>query len=129
MRTIEKLEKYVVMPNVGFYGGFVHDGEDIFLCEDHDVDEGYDFKVRQEIKDNVLITDLTREYTRKNDKKVKETSHQEVELEEGQLLVYVEGLGYTIPEYKMCKVEEAIDQFNILRGDGNETSRNEEENS
>lgn len=114
MKKIESLDKYVVLPNVSFYGGFIYDGEDIFLCEDHDTDEGYDFKVRQEIKNNNLITDIEREYTTAKDKKIKETSHLEVEIEKGQLLVYVEGTGYTLPEFRMCKVDEAIEQYKIL---------------
>lgn len=127
MKRIETLDKYVVTPNVGFYGGFVYDGEDIFLCNDHDTDEGCDCAVRQEIRNGVMITDLAREYTTRNDKKVKETSHLEVEIEKGQLLVYVEGAGYTIPEYRMCKVDEAISLYDILRGEQNDVGRDEAE--
>ena len=116
MKQLEKLEKYVIVPNVGFYGGFVYEGEDIFLCEDHDTDEGYDFRVTQIIRDDVLVTDIERTYERKNGKKVSEISHMEVEIEKGQLLVYVEGTGFTIPEYKMCKVDEAIGQYELLKG-------------
>lgn len=114
MKKIDKLDKYVIVPNVRFYGGFIYDGEDIFLCDDHDIDEDYDFKVKQEIKNNVLITDLTREYKVK-ERKVKEISHLEVDIEKGQLLVYVEGTGYTISEYKMCTVDEAINQYSLLK--------------
>jgi len=116
MKQLESLEKYVIVPNVGFYGGFKYDGEDIFLCDDHDTDEEYDFKVTQKIKNGVLITDMARTYTRKNGKKVTERSHQEVELEQGQLLVYVQGMGFTIPEYRMCPVDEAIGQYELLKG-------------
>ena len=117
MKTLTKLEKYVLLPNVSFYGGVVFDGEDIFLCDDHDTDEGYDFRVRQKIVSGVLITDIERTYTRQNEKRVSETSHQEVELEAGQLLVYVEGVGFTLPEYKMCTAAEAIDQYSVLLGE------------
>ena len=130
MRQLEKLEKYVILPNVGFYGGYVHDGKDIMLCDDHDEDVEYDLKVTQKIVDNVLITDLKRRYSIRGGKKVSEVSHQEVELEEGQLLVYVEGTGFTIPEYKMCVVDEAIKQYELLKGIGaNDTEGNEEEGS
>lgn len=114
MNKIEKLDKYVITPNVGFYGGFIYDGKDIFLCDDHDEDEDYDFKVKQEIKNNILFTDLIREYKVK-EKKVKEKSHLEVEIEKGQLLVYIEGTGYTIPEYKMCTIDEAINHISLLK--------------
>ncbi len=115
MKKLEKLEKYVVLPNVGFYGGFVYDGEDIILCDDHDTDVGYDFKVKQKIENNVLITDSERTYERDNGKNVTEKIHQEVELEKGQLLVYVEGLGFTISEHPMYLIDEAIEQYKILK--------------
>lgn len=116
MKQLDSLEKYVVVPNVGFYGGFQYDGEDIMLCDDHDTDEGYDFKVAQKIVGDVLITDIERTYERKNGKKVTEKSHQEVEIEKGQLLVYVQGIGFTIPEYRMCLVDAAIEQYKLLKG-------------
>lgn len=116
MKQIDKLEKYVVVPNVRFYGGYRYTGEDVILCNDHDEDTGYDFKVKQKIEKGVLITDLERTYERKNGKKVSENSHQEVELEENQLLVYVEGTGFVIPEYKMCLIEEAMEQYQLLKG-------------
>lgn len=118
MKQLEHLDKYVVVPNVGFYGGFRYDGEDIALCDDHDTDEGYDFKVVQLIQGDVLITDMERTYLRKNGKQVAERSHQEVQIEKGQLLVYVEGVGFTIPEYRMCLVDAAIEQYRMLKGDG-----------
>ena len=130
MKKIKKLDKYVIVPNVGFYGGFIYDGEDIFLCNDHDEDENYDFTVKQRIKDNILYTDITREYTiPKINRRVKEKSHLEVTLEKNQLLIYIEGTGYTIPEYKMCDVETAINQYKLLRGDNNDTQRDERKDS
>ena len=117
MKQLDCLEKYVIVPNVGFYGGVLFDGEDIALCDDHDTDEGYDFHVTQKIESGVLITDLERSYLRKNGKKVTERSHQEVEIGEGQLLVYVQGVGFTIPEYRMCLIDEAIDQYKMLKGE------------
>lgn len=116
MKQLESLNKYVIEPNIGFYGGFVYDGEDIFLCDDHDKEEGYDFHVVQKIENNRLISDLTRKYTRANDKWVTEESHQEVEIEKGQLLVYVEGLGFAISEHKMCTVDEAMELYGLLKG-------------
>jgi|GEM_PF-2209089 len=128
MEKLTRLDKYIITPNVCFYGGFRWSGNDIFLCEDHDTDIDYDFKVKQEIKNGMLVTDLQREYSIKG-KNIKENSHMEVELEKGQLLVYVEGIGYTMPEHKMCEVEDAIEQFKILRGDMNDTCGNEKEST
>lgn len=117
MKQLENLDKYVIVPNVNFYGGFKYDGEDIMLCDDHDTDEGYDFKVTQKIVDDVLITDIERTVLRPNGKKVTERSHLEVEIEKDQLLVYVQGAGFTLPEYRMCLVDAAIDQYKLLKGE------------
>lgn len=62
MKQLEHLDKYVIVPNVGFYGGFKYDGKDVFLCNDHDTDTDYDMHVIQRIENNMLITDLERSY-------------------------------------------------------------------
>ncbi|MBQ9701360.1 MAG: hypothetical protein IJV71_12160 [Lachnospiraceae bacterium] len=129
MRKLEKLEKYVITPNVGFYGGFVYDGQDVFLCDDHDVEGTYDFKVVQKIVDGVLITDITKTYEHTKGKQVREAAHSEVEIEAGQLLVYVEGLGFTISEYKMCTIDEAMDIYGLLKGEIRDDAERSEENS
>ena len=129
MKKLASLNKYVILPNIGFYGGFKYDGEDIELCEDHDVDEGYDFKVKQRIESDILFTDIERTYTLNNQKKVKEVSHMEVELEKGQLLVYVEGTGFTISEREMCTIGEAIEQYKVLEEIGNVSNANDEESA
>lgn len=118
MKKLEQLDKYVLLPNVGFYGGFIYDGEDIFLTDDHDIDEDYDFVVKQEIKNNILITDLTKEY-KYGEHTIKETSHLEINVNVGDLLVYVEGIGFTLPEKRLCKIAEAKAQYDILEGNNN----------
>lgn len=130
MRKLEKLEKYVITPNVRFYGGFKYDGQDIFLCDDKIEEENFKISVKQIIKDNVLITDGTKEYMTNKGKHVKESWHQEVEIDEGQLLVYVEDVGFTISEYKMATIEEAQEIYELLKGDNKDVPKgNEGKNS
>ena len=130
MRKLEKLDKYVITPNVAFYGGFEYDGEDIFLCDDHDTDTGYECRVTQKIEEGKLITDLVKKYEHKPGKTVTETSHMEVEIDKGQLLVYVEGMGFTISEYKMCKLDEAQEIYDLLKGEvRDDNTKADEENS
>ncbi len=117
MRKLEKLDKYVITPNVGFYGGFKWDGEDIFLCDDCDTDTGYECRVTQKIENGKLITDLVKKYEHKPGKIVTENSHMEVEIDKDQLLVYVEGMGFTISEYKMCTLHEAQEKYELLKGE------------
>ena len=130
MRKFEDVwKKYVLKPDVSLYAGFEYDGEDIDLCDDHDEDKNYDFKVRQKIVDGVMITDMSRRYTMNNEKIVSENSHQEVGIEKGQKLVYVQGLGFTIPDRKVCELDEAIGYYNILKGETDESTGNEKEST
>nr|DAU10880.1 MAG TPA: hypothetical protein [Caudoviricetes sp.]DAV97327.1 MAG TPA: hypothetical protein [Caudoviricetes sp.] len=130
MKQLTELTKYVITPNVRFYGGFVYDGEDIFLCDDKDEDEDFKLHIKQRIVNNILITDGEKEYQTLKGKNVKENWHQEVEIEKGQKLIYLEGQGFTLSEYKMVTIDEAKDIYELLKGDKEDDSgRNEEKNS
>ena len=130
MKKLEKLDKYVIKPNVNFYGGFRYDGEDIFLCDDKIEEEKFKITIKQEIRNNVLVTDGTKEYLTNKEKHVKESWHQEVEIDKDQLLIYVEDVGFTISEYKMTTIDEAKEIYDILKGDNKDVSKgNEGENS
>lgn len=130
MKELKDLEKYVIQPNMTPYGGYVHTGENIKLCEDEDVDyetqeneNGEKIEVeiektfvKQVIIDNKLITDIKTKYMMRNGKWCEEETHQEIELEEKQLLIYKKGNGFVIPEYRMYKAEDAIKLYtNALR--------------
>lgn len=132
MKKLEKLEKYVIIPNTRFYGGFVFDGEDIYLCNDHDSihdengKEVFNIQIRQIIEDSILYTDIISNTIRRNGKKVHQEEHQELEIEKGQKLVYVENRGFTISEYNMVTIDEAKKLYDLLRSEKNETEGNEE---
>lgn len=117
MKKLEVLTKYVIVPNVRFYGGFIYDGEDIFLCDDTDEDEDYYIHIKQKIVNNVLITDGEKEYKTLKGKVVKEKWFQEVEIEKNQKLVYIEGQGFTLSEYKLVTIDEAKEVYELLKGD------------
>lgn len=130
MKKLEKLEKYVITPNVNFYGGFIYDGEDIFLCDDKVEEENFKVTIKQVVENNILKTDGTKEYKTNKDKKVKESWHQEVEIDKGQLLIYVDDVGFTISEYKMVTIDGAKEIYDLLKGDRRDDSKgNEGENS
>ena len=115
MRKLEGLEKYVVLPNVDFYGGYKYDGEDIFLCDDCDESEERGIRITQRIESGKLISHIRKHYILRNGKKVTEDVYKETELDEGQLLVYVAEKGFVIPEYLMSTIDEAIEQYNLLK--------------
>jgi hypothetical protein len=116
IKKLESLEKYVITPNVRFYGGYVYNGEDIELCNDKDEEEeGYKIHIQDKIIDGHLIKQVEQEYTMSNGKKVKQKEYQDIELEENQLLIYVEGQGFVISEYKMLTIDEAIEKYKLLK--------------
>ena len=116
IKKLESVEKYVITPNVRFYGGYVYNGEDIELCNDKDEEEeGYKIHIQDKIIDGHLIKQVEQEYTMSNGKKVKQKEYQDIELEENQLLIYVEGQGFVISEYKMLTIDEAIEKYKLLK--------------
>lgn len=115
MRKLEELEKVVIQPNVDFYGGYKWDGEDIFLCDDCEETEDRGIRITQRIEKGKLISHIRKHYVLRNEKKVVEDVYKETELEAGQLLVYARDKGFVIPEYVMCSINEAIEQYELLK--------------
>lgn len=122
MEKLKELEKYVITPNVNFYGGYTHNGKDILLCDDTDEDPEYEYIIHivDMIKNNILIKDIEKSYKMRNGKKVTQKEHQEIELNDGQLLIYVEGNGFIISEYKMITIDEAKARYDLLKSPNKE---------
>ncbi len=130
MKKLESLEKRVIYPDVEFYGAYRHNGEDIYLCNDIEKDKKSKLQIECYIINNILTTNITKSYITKYGKKVKEKSTQKVELQDNELLVYVQGLGFVIPEYNMVTIQEAIDLYKIIKGDEDiESFRSSEEST
>ena len=126
MRKIEMLDKYVNLPDLQFFGGFIYDGNDIDL--DKDIQCEYDSEkeigrseIIDKIENNVLKKHTEKYFTRKNGKKIKEVSDTEFEIEKGQLIIFIPGYGYAIPQYKLGTIEEAISQYETLKNINDES--------
>lgn len=121
MKKLEKLEKRVIYPDVQFYGAYVHDGEDIYLCNDIDeLDEDSKIEIENYIKDNVLYTNIKRQYKTVKGRMVTEEVNQTITVNKGEVLVYIQGSGFIVPEYNMITIPEAIDLYKLLENGGNE---------
>lgn len=126
-KKLESLTKYFIRPNTRFYGGYIHNGDNIYLCDDNDSmsdeegKENFKINVKQRIENDILYTDIKSTRIYKNGMKQNDTIHQELELKKGQLLVYVEHQGFVISEYKMVTVDEAKKIYDILGGNKNDT--------
>lgn len=129
-KKLESLTKYFIHPNTRFYGGYTHNGDNIYLCDDNDSmsdeegKENFKINVKQRIENDILYTDIKSTRIYKNGMKQNDTIHQELELKKGQLLVYVEHQGFVISEYKMVTVDEAKKIYDILGGNKNDSGAN-----
>lgn len=120
MKKLEKLEKRVIYPDVQFYGAYIHTGEDIYLCDDIEEDEDTKVRIECYIKDNVLYTNIERNYKTIKGRVVNEEIHQSISIDKNEVLVYVQGSGFVVPEYNMIKISDAIELYKILENGGNE---------
>lgn len=129
-KKLESLTKYFIYPNTRFFGGYIHNGDNIYLCDDNDSmsdeegKENFKINVKQRIENDILYTDIKSTRIYKNGMKQNDTIHQELELKKGQLLVYVEHQGFVISEYKMVTVDEAKKIYDILGGNKNDSGAN-----
>lgn len=121
MKKLERLEKRVIYPDVQFYGAYVHNGENIYLCNDTDeLDEDSKIEIENYIKDNVLYTNIKRQYKTVKGRMVTEEVNQTITVNKGEVLVYIQGSGFVVPEYNMITIPEAIDLYKLLENGGNE---------
>ena len=131
MRQLGQLEKRVIYPNVQFYGAYIHDGEDVYLCNDIEEDEDGKIEIENYIKENILYTNLKKNYKTVKGRVITEDIRQSVSVNKGEVLVYIPDTGFVVPEYNMITIPEAIDIYKLLinenGGNENESIRNSEE--
>jgi hypothetical protein len=101
---MEKPEYFVVAPSSKLFGG-------IKVTKDTEFETWNNNKtVHQTIKNLELITEIKRELDY-NGIKSKEESKMTTKLPEGIVLVWGEEEGYIVPNYRMVKIDEAIEMF------------------
>lgn len=106
---MEKVEYFVVQPSIKLFGGIRVTKETEF--ETYNDDE----TVHQTLKDLVLTTELKRE-SEYMEMKSTEDSKLVTELKEGTVIIWSEETGYIVPNYRMVKVEEAIESLETVSG-------------
>lgn len=100
-----KLELFVEQPNIELKQGIKVTKETII---------GYsNEKVKQTLKDLVLITTMTDEGSN-GINSYKSTSNIELNLNEGDILLFHEDRGYYMPPYPMETIDDAISDINSL---------------
>lgn len=135
MKKLEKLEKYVLVPNTQFFGTYFYDGEDIELHNESE--EFKDEKGKPEVRLTIIDTienGVFKKYKLVEDLKNggKEETKREFPVKEGDMLIFVMNEGFTKTHSKLIPIEEAISLYNLLintRSDDNDTEGNEAENT
>ena len=133
MKVLEKLEKYVRVPDTQFFGAYFYDGEDILLhdeVEEFKDDENKELEIRLTIVDKIengifmkykLVEDI------KNN--AREETIREYPIKEGEMLIFVINEGFSKTHNVLVTIDEAIDRFKLLRSDENVIEGNETKNS
>lgn len=125
MKKIDKLEKYVRVPDTQFYGAYFYDGEDILLHDEVEEfnDEKGNLESRLTIKDTIE-NGVFKKYKLFEDIKnnAKEETKREFAVKEGDMLIFVMYEGFTKTHTPLITINSAIDRLKML------DSRNYDEN-
>lgn len=125
MKKLDKLEKYVRVPDTQFYGAYFYDGEDILLHDEVEEfnDEKGNLESRLTIKD-IIENGVFKKYKLFEDIKnnAKEETKREFAVKEGDMLIFVMYEGFTKTHTPLITINSAIDRLKML------DSRNYDEN-
>ena len=133
MKVLDKLEKYVRVPDTQFFGAYFYDGEDILLhdeVEEFKDDENKEIEIRLTIRD-VIENGVFKKYKLVEDLKdnAKEETRREFPVKKGDMLVFVMNEGFAKTHSALVTIDEAIDRYKVLRSDANDIEGNEVKNS
>lgn len=110
MEKLEKLEKYVKAPDTQFYGAYFYDGVDRELHNETIYEDGYTLTIIDIVENGIfkkhkVLTD---------GKGLKEEENIEYPLKDGEMLIFVQNMGFTKTTTPMMTIEEAIERYKLL---------------
>jgi hypothetical protein len=125
MKTLEKLEKYVRVPDTQFFGTYFYDGEDILLhdeVEEFKDDKNENIEIRLTIKD-VIENGIFKKYKLIEDLKNNaiEEIKREFPVNKGDMLIFVMNEGFTKTHSNLISIDDAIGRYKLLRSDLNDS--------
>ena len=129
MKVLEKLEKYVKVPDTQFFGAYFYDGEDILLhdeVEEFKDDENKEVEIRLTISDKIE-NGMFKKYKLVEDIKnnAREETYREYPVKKGEMLIFVMNEGFSKTHSMLVTIDEAIDRYKVLRSDNDDTKGNE----
>lgn len=111
----KKLERFFMMPNMTPVLGVTIRKDTDIEDEDEVKDEVSRKTIKQKIKGTHFITETTLETTLENGEKMKESSILEVDLNEGERLIYLPGKGYILAQEPFATIDEIVENYNYLK--------------
>lgn len=131
MKVLDKLEKYVRVPDTQFFGTYFYNGEDVLLhdeVEEFKDDENKEIEIRLTIRD-MIENGMFKKYKLVEDLKnnAREETHREFPVKEGDMLIFVMNEGFAKTHSALITLDEAIDRYKMLRSDYNDTNGDEKE--
>lgn len=110
MKKLEKLEKYVRVPDVSFFGTYFYDGEDIELHNETVEVENYSLTIIDKIENGVfykhkVLTD--------KESGLEEITDTKCPIKEGEMLSFAENVGFTKMR-GLVSIEDAINRLKML---------------
>lgn len=110
MKKLEKLEKYVRVPDVNFYGVYFYDGEDIELHNETETVDDKSLTIIDTIENGVFHKHKELKVGEKN---LIEVSDLTFPIEKGQMLAFVQNMGFV--EVKGIEsIDSAINRLKML---------------
>ena len=129
MKKLDKLEKYVRVPDVQFFGAYFYDGEDILL---HDEVEEYKDDINKKVEVRLTIKDVIENGVFKKRKiiedfkqDVKEETFLQFPVKKKDMLIFVMGEGFVKTRTPLVSIDEAINTYKLLRSDNYDSEGNE----
>lgn len=110
MKKLEKLEKYVRVPDVSFFGTYFYDGEDIELHNETVEVENYSLTIIDKIENGIfykhkVLTD--------KESGLEEITDTKCPIKEGEMLAFAENVGFTKMR-GLVSIEDAINRLKML---------------
>ena len=133
MKVLDKLEKYVKVPDTQFFGAYFYDGEDILLhdeVEEFKDDDNKEVEIRLTISDKIE-NGMFKKYKLVEDLKnnAREETYREYPVKEGDMLIFVMNEGFSKTHSVLVTIDEAINRYKVLRSDYNDTNGDERQDT
>jgi len=110
MEKLEKLSKYVRVPDTNFFGAYFYDGIDRELHNETIEEDGYKLTIVDIVENGIFKKHKILE----DGKGLKEETFVEYPLKDNEMLIFVMNEGFTKTRTPLVTIDEAIERYKLL---------------